>query len=86
MPAIHEPATARGPPRGPLIAEWLTDVSDDIVLSHMTRIHISARDRIVEAAATVWAADPSATLDVVAQRAGVGRATLHRHFPSRAAL
>ncbi|MFO0230533.1 TetR family transcriptional regulator, partial [Gemmatimonas sp.] len=52
----------------------------------MTRIHISARDRIVEAAATVWAADPSATLDVVAQRAGVGRATLHRHFPSRAAL
>ena len=52
----------------------------------MTRIHISARDRIVEATATVWAADPSATLDVVAQRAGVGRATLHRHFPSRAAL
>ncbi|MFN9216054.1 MAG: TetR/AcrR family transcriptional regulator [Gemmatimonadota bacterium] len=52
----------------------------------MTRTLLAARDRIVEAAATVWAADPSATLDVVAQRAGVGRATLHRHFPSRAAL
>lgn len=52
----------------------------------MARTLLAARDRIVEAAATVWAADPSATLDVVAQRAGVGRATLHRHFPSRAAL
>jgi AcrR family transcriptional regulator len=46
----------------------------------------SSRDRIVAAAATVWAADPSASLDTIAQSAGVGRATLHRHFPSRAAL
>jgi AcrR family transcriptional regulator len=36
---------------------------------------------IVAAATECWAADPSATLDEVAAIAGVGRATLHRHFP-----
>jgi AcrR family transcriptional regulator len=44
------------------------------------------RDRLLRSAAAVWAADPSASLDVVAQAAGVGRATLHRHFASRADL
>ncbi len=46
----------------------------------------SARDRILIAAATVWAADPSAPLEVISQAAGVGRATLHRYFASRAHL
>ncbi|MDX2182588.1 MAG: TetR/AcrR family transcriptional regulator [Gemmatimonadaceae bacterium] len=41
----------------------------------------STADVIVAAATQCWAADPSATLDDVATIAGVGRATLHRHFP-----
>jgi AcrR family transcriptional regulator len=41
----------------------------------------STADLIVAAATQCWAADPSATLDEVAVIAGVGRATLHRHFP-----
>jgi AcrR family transcriptional regulator len=44
------------------------------------------RDRLLRAAAATWAADPSAPLDAVARAAGVGRATLHRHFASRADL
>jgi AcrR family transcriptional regulator len=47
---------------------------------------LAPRDRLLLAAAAVWAADPSASLDVVAQAAGVGRATLHRHFATRADL
>ncbi len=31
----------------------------------------------------VFAEDPSATIDAVAAAAGVGRATVHRHFPTR---
>ena len=46
----------------------------------------AARERILLAAATVWAADPSAPLEVIAQAAGVGRATLHRYFASRGDL
>ncbi len=42
--------------------------------------------RILAAATRLWALDPSATLDQVAREAGVGRATLHRHFPGRADL
>lgn len=41
----------------------------------------STGDRLVAAAAAVWAADPSAGLEAVAGHAGVGRATLHRTFP-----
>jgi AcrR family transcriptional regulator len=41
------------------------------------------RARIIAAATSVWSADPSAALDTIASDAGVGRATLHRHFPSR---
>ncbi len=44
------------------------------------------RARILDAAAQVLSADPSAGLDAVAAAAGVGRATLHRHFTSRADL
>lgn len=42
-----------------------------------------ARTRILDAAALVFARNPGATLDEVATVAGVGRATLHRHFAGR---
>lgn len=44
------------------------------------------REAILDAAVAVLAADPSASLADVARRAGLGRATLYRHFPSREAL
>lgn len=40
-------------------------------------------DRILESAIHVFALDPSAGMNDVAAHAGVGRATLYRHFPSR---
>jgi AcrR family transcriptional regulator len=44
-------------------------------------------DRIVTAAADAIAHDGAdASLEDIARRAGVGSATLHRHFPNRAAL
>ena len=46
-------------------------------------IRPSTRDAIVEAAFDVLSRDPSAALAQVAERAGVGRATLHRHFATR---
>nr|WP_070961031.1 TetR/AcrR family transcriptional regulator [Hyphomonas sp. Mor2] len=46
-------------------------------------IRPSTRDAIIEAAFAVFSKDPSAALSEVASRAGVGRATLHRHFASR---
>lgn len=45
-----------------------------------------AREAIIEAGFTVLNRDPSASLAQVAELAGVGRATLHRHFSSRKAL
>lgn len=43
--------------------------------------------RLVEAAATVFRRDGvDAPLDMVAVQAGVGRATLYRHFPDRGSL
>ncbi|MFJ9154036.1 TetR/AcrR family transcriptional regulator [Streptomyces sp. NPDC102270] len=45
------------------------------------------RDLLVEAAHEVFTEQGlEAPLDVIARRAGVGNATLYRHFPSRAAL
>ncbi|MFF4349294.1 TetR/AcrR family transcriptional regulator [Streptomyces sp. NPDC001530] len=45
------------------------------------------RELLVEAAREVFAVQGlDAPLDVIARRAGVGNATLYRHFPSRAAL
>ncbi|MEU1195242.1 helix-turn-helix domain-containing protein [Streptomyces sp. NPDC005813] len=45
------------------------------------------RERLVEAARELFAEQGlDAPLDVIARRAGVGNATLYRHFPSRAAL
>ncbi|HEX6460225.1 MAG TPA: helix-turn-helix domain-containing protein [Thermoleophilaceae bacterium] len=40
-------------------------------------------DRILESAIHVFALDPAAGMNEVAVHAGVGRATLYRHFPSR---
>ncbi|MFD9123426.1 TetR/AcrR family transcriptional regulator [Kitasatospora sp. NPDC059571] len=45
------------------------------------------RDLLVDAARQVFAEQGlDAPLDVIARRAGIGNATLYRHFPSRAAL
>jgi AcrR family transcriptional regulator len=44
------------------------------------------RRDIVDAAIEVWAEDNSASLGEVAERAGVGRTTLNRHFADRSAL
>jgi AcrR family transcriptional regulator len=45
------------------------------------------RERIVAAAAELVSRDGAqASLEEIARRAGVGSATLHRHFPSRRAL
>ena len=46
-------------------------------------IRLPSRDAIIEAAFSVFSRDPSAALSEVATLAGVGRATLHRHFASR---
>jgi AcrR family transcriptional regulator len=45
------------------------------------------RERVLEAAKAVFnAGGPDASLEAVARRAGVGIATLYRHFPTREAL
>jgi AcrR family transcriptional regulator len=41
------------------------------------------RERILAAAAEALAADPNASLNAIAKRAGVGAGTLYRHFPTR---
>lgn len=46
-------------------------------------IRPTTRDAIIEAAFSVFSKNPSAALSDVAERAGVGRATLHRQFASR---
>lgn len=43
----------------------------------------TTRDAIIEAAFNTLSRDPSASLSDIADHAGVGRATLHRHFASR---
>jgi AcrR family transcriptional regulator len=44
-------------------------------------------DQLVDAASTAFARDGAdASLEEIARQAGVGSATLHRHFPSRQAL
>jgi len=43
----------------------------------------TTRDAIIEAAFDVLGRDPSASLADIASMAGVGRATLHRHFAGR---
>ena len=53
-------------------------------MTNSTRL--SSREALIEAAFAVFSRDPSASLAQVAERAGVGRATLHRHFTSREEL
>jgi len=48
-----------------------------------TPIRPTTKYAIVQAAFDVFSRDPSASLSEVADRAGVGRATLHRHFAGR---
>ena len=52
----------------------------------METIRISSRDAVLSAALELFSANPGTSLAAVAARAGVGRATLHRHFPSREEL
>ena len=52
----------------------------------MNKIRPDTSAAIIEAAFEVFSANPSASLSVVADRAGVGRATLHRYFPGRREL
>lgn len=52
----------------------------------MKSARISTRDAVIEAAFAVFSRDPSTSLSTVANAAGVGRATLHRHFSSRDVL
>ena len=49
-----------------------------------TPVRRRTRQAIVDAAVHVWAANWSAPLAVVAERAGVSRSTLHRYFADRA--
>ncbi len=52
----------------------------------MNKIRPGSRDAIIEAAFQTFNARPGASLGDVAAHAGVGRATLHRHFSSRSVL
>ena len=47
---------------------------------------IATRERILEAAGRVLSASPNATVNAIAAEARVGRATVFRHFGSRAGL
>ncbi|MCG8590687.1 MAG: TetR family transcriptional regulator [Proteobacteria bacterium] len=49
----------------------------------METIRLTSRDAILAAALELFAENPGTSLAAVAARAGVGRATLHRHFASR---
>ena len=46
----------------------------------------SVREAVIDAAIDTLARNPGASLSEIATRAGVGRASLHRHFPSRGDL
>lgn len=52
----------------------------------MSEIRPDTREAILEAAFQTFSRLPTASLADVAARAGVGRATLHRHFKSRETL
>src|SRR5699024_6299306 len=43
-------------------------------------------ERIIEATCQLWTREATPSLDAIAQEAGVGIATLYRHFPNRSVL
>lgn len=47
------------------------------------KFKLNSREAIIEAAFALYNENPSASLADIADRAGVGRATLHRHFKGR---
>ncbi|MEM1434368.1 MAG: TetR/AcrR family transcriptional regulator [Pseudomonadota bacterium] len=47
------------------------------------KIRPATLEAIIEAATAIFSANPNASMSEVAIKAGVGRATLHRHFPTR---
>lgn len=49
-------------------------------------LRLPTRQAVLDAAIDTFARNPGASLSEVARRAGVGRASLHRHFPSRSDL
>lgn len=51
-----------------------------------TGVRARTRRAILDAAVAALSADPGATLADIATAAGVGRTTVHRYFPERAAL
>lgn len=52
----------------------------------MRPIRVETRTAVVEAAIRVLGTNPGASMQDIASQAGVGRATLHRHYPSGADL
>ncbi len=52
----------------------------------MTKFRLNTRDAIIEAAFELFNENPTTSLGEIAERAGVGRATLHRHFAGRSEL
>lgn len=61
-------------------------ISQMIHICLIMSIRVSSRTAIIEAAFDVFGRNLSAPLSEVARAAGVGRATLHRHFSSRETL
>ena len=52
----------------------------------MSKSQTSTREGLVRSATRTLTSQPGASLEEIAKRAGVGRATLHRHFGSRNGL
>ncbi len=52
-------------------------------MTQPSTIRPSTREAIIDAAIAVLAANPGASISEIAIKAGVGRATLHRHFRTR---
>lgn len=67
--------------KGQVVSDMIPTVSDQ----RATKADRTRRD-VVTAALEVWADDNTASLGLIAERAGVGRTTLNRYFTDRAEL